>query len=482
MSVLVLLYPSPSLASLVDPLKISLEYQGKGLMPSDEMVNRAAEMLEPYLKRFLADAAESGPEDQRWYWALPAMLDGHLNPSTRRWLLDEWLGWLSPLVNIQREPGERFKDHLTLLQSAMDHKFNPPLGRPPADMMQVLGLMAVAAPGVCSMRSLKRQAPTLGWSSVELLNGAARVAEGFRTLFNLRESIALLRGNKPDTFYWRLALQHCLEGNIQALLDEQSHCLLESLGMFDEPETERVTAIGNTIGSSLSLRTAMMQIDDVLARPESGRIDFDGYSMRCRFALRFAELKDEQGSVARAETVRDSFNSPFRPFILASTSVGQEGLDFHTWCHAVVHWNLPSNPVDLEQREGRIHRYKGHAIRKNVAEAYGLPSLRHKWNGKVDPWQFMFELARNDRSNDLVSYWLFEPHGGGAKIERHIPILAYSREEPHFKRLKKMLAVYRLVFGQPRQEDLIEYLADQIGENRGRYDPENWRISLAPPD
>ncbi len=35
--------------------------------------------------------------------------------------------------------------------------------------------------------------------------------------------------------------------------------------------------------------------------------------------------------------------------------------------HSIVHWNLPSNPVDLEQREGRIHRYKGHALRKNIA-------------------------------------------------------------------------------------------------------------------
>lgn len=48
-------------------------------------------------------------------------------------------------------------------------------------------------------------------------------------------------------------------------------------------------------------------------------------------------------------------------------SRSEEGLDFHRYCHAVVHWNLPSNPIDLEQREGRVHRYKGHAVRKNVA-------------------------------------------------------------------------------------------------------------------
>ncbi|MDM5326796.1 hypothetical protein [Neobacillus sp. CF12] len=38
--------------------------------------------------------------------------------------------------------------------------------------------------------------------------------------------------------------------------------------------------------------------------------------------------------------------------------MGQEGLDFHYYCRKIVHWNLPSNPIDLEQREGRITQYK----------------------------------------------------------------------------------------------------------------------------
>ncbi|WP_413818578.1 helicase-related protein [Sphingobium sp.] len=70
---------------------------------------------------------------------------------------------------------------------------------------------------------------------------------------------------------------------------------------------------------------------------------------------------------ARLSSVRDAFNSPFRPFALATTSVGQEGLDFHPYCYRLYHWNLPGNPVDLEQREGRVHRFKGHAIRLNLA-------------------------------------------------------------------------------------------------------------------
>ena len=99
--------------------------------------------------------------------------------------------------------------------------------------------------------------------------------------------------------------------------------------------------------------------------------------MRARFAARFGvEENPEDGTEpTRSDAIRSAFNSPFWPFVLASTSVGQEGLDFHLYCHAVVHWNLPSNPVDLEQREGRVHRYKGHAVRKNLATVHGGEAL-----------------------------------------------------------------------------------------------------------
>ena len=51
---------------------------------------------------------------------------------------------------------------------------------------------------------------------------------------------------------------------------------------------------------------------------------------------------------SRQSDVAGAFNSPFWPFVLATTAVGQEGLDFHLYCRDIVHWNLPSNPVDLE--------------------------------------------------------------------------------------------------------------------------------------
>jgi hypothetical protein len=76
---------------------------------------------------------------------------------------------------------------------------------------------------------------------------------------------------------------------------------------------------------------------------------------RAHFALAFGDdVSNESAQAdgkARKSAVRDAFNSPFWPFVLATTSVGQEGLDFHLYCRDIAHWNLPSNPVDLEQRE-----------------------------------------------------------------------------------------------------------------------------------
>jgi len=484
MPVLIHLYPSPSLASIVDPLLLALDHGGPGPVPSEHLLKQAEDLIAPHVERVMKTSSSGGQEDQRWFWALPAILDGSKYPKMSDWLCDKQDGWVSVGVEDDGDRGGAFEDHLDLFRRAMDNDLDPPLGSPPSTLLRVLAEMSVGAPGVCALRAIRRAAPTLAWDDSHLLRGAVRVSDGFRTLFNLPESIALLRGDDPDTIYWRLGLKHCLQGNIQSLLDEQVHCLTESLGVVDQSEPERAMAIGESIGSALSIRTAQLQIDDVRSDTAKRKIRIQSYNTRCRFALRFAELKDERGStLARADTVREAFNSPFRPFILASTSIGQEGLDFHTWCHAVVHWNLPANPVDLEQREGRVHRYKGHAIRKNIAAHYGLSALRTAWDRTGDPWHAMFELAKRERpedASDLVPYWLYEIEGG-AHIERRVPMLPFSREEPHLRKLKRMLGLYRLVFGQPRQEDILTYLATRMTETEATEAASQWRVDLSPP-
>jgi len=167
---------------------------------------------------------------------------------------------------------------------------------------------------------------------------------------------------------------------------------------------------------------------------------------------------------------------------LATTSIGQEGLDFHQYCHEIYHWNLPTNPVDLEQREGRIHRYKGHVIRRNVAKALGIADLKEKDLMYGDPWRELFRLAlvfRDEGVNDLVPYWIFEPEDR-LKINRYVPALPLSRDKEMLKNLRGSLAAYRMVLGQPRQEDLVNFLQQRFEEGFDSDEFLKFRIDLAP--
>jgi hypothetical protein len=59
----------------------------------------------------------------------------------------------------------------------------------------------------------------------------------------------------------------------------------------------------------------------------------------CRhLAVRFGRgTAEDPKQIQREGQVRAAYNSPFWPFVLASTSVGQEGLGFHVYSHAMVH-------------------------------------------------------------------------------------------------------------------------------------------------
>jgi hypothetical protein len=98
----------------------------------------------------------------------------------------------------------------------------------------------------------------------------------------------------------------------------------------------------------------------------------------------------------------------------------------------------------------------------------------------ADPWALMFAAGRKATSidSDLVPYWLCE---GPVRIERRVPLLPFSSEIARLKWLKQSVAVYRLAFGQPRQDDLMEYLRS-LGDRLSRADLEDLQIRLTPPE
>ncbi len=479
-----LVIPSPTLAKAVDPLTIFRSGEpvpdapamrvaaGKQLVPHAKMVK---EKIRPQERGARLQKRADGRGDERrsaraetWEWACAAFIDQDYGA------FRSWLARGGILSNEIREDGlENWVEHIDALKEASRSEHI--IGQPESDrLLDHLTDLALGSPATCALRALHRIAPDLSYDDPTLLNAAVRVGRAFLGLFNQPESQALLRG-KSNEFYWQSVLHHCVDNDLQSVLDEYVHVLLEAEGQTDASPADAVTVISKAIDEALSLKPARIEIKRYQAR--CGRIHtLKPFGMRGRFATRLVAKGQEDAAAQRTDTIRTAFNSPFRPFVLASTSIGQEGLDFHLYCHRLVHWNLPANPVDLEQREGRIHRYKNLAIRQNLAERFSQPQTMV--GAGQDVWGQMFDTAqeRAKRGGGLEPFWLLE---GKTCIERYVLSLPYSRESSLMGWLRRSVAIYRLAFGQPRQDDLLAFLSKLNGSTE-EIDMQALQISLRP--
>jgi hypothetical protein len=496
--VLGLIYPSQVLARFpkLDPLRLGASVSNNDLPTLDTLLVEVEKQISELLSTLFVRPTSAGVEDERWYWAAPILLDAQIFPDvTREWwqleqesyLAEEWASFDPSVddngVQIDTYWGKHVEEAQKLLREYFSGQLQ--LGRPPADLPRVLAQIALAGLGVVSLRGLLRVTGEPGAlsDSKQVTTNAARIAKSALFLFNLPESMALIRSLNQAEPYWRRVLEYSAAGGLQAVIDEYLHVLHESLGLQDLAPAPKTEALAEHICDVLTFRTSTPNVDHI---PLDSAVPITSHGMRGRFAMRFGDEKSEGGAEpTRADRVRAAFNSPFWPFVVATTSIGQEGLDFHTYCHAVVHWNLPTNPVDLEQREGRVHRYKGHAVRKNLARSYALPEVISlmKNETETDVWNVLFNSARMNQTGnlkDISPFWIY-PLDGGAKIERHVPALPLSRDQLNLESLQRSLTIYRMVFGQNRQEDLLAYLVSRYAAEDLQVLMQELRIDLAPP-
>ena len=165
--------------------------------------------------------------------------------------------------------------------------------------------------------------------------------------------------------------------------------------------------------------------------------------------------------------MRRAFNTPFWPHVLTTTSLGQEGLDFHVWCRQLLHWDLCPSPLDLEQREGRIQRFGGLSVRTALAGRYRDQALRE---GALhsSPWMVLAHHADQEFSSDTSgrSPWWSCP---GEKIDRVFVVMPQSRQTIKFDQLSRLRWLYRLALGQPHQQDFIETVMQMPSDGREDY-------------
>lgn len=336
---------------------------------------------------------------------------------------------------------------------------------------QYLADLCLGSPAICALRSNRQ---LFDEKNESLLSHSYLIAAGFISLFNKPESIVVVHLIKVNKDYYRKVLDYCIDGNIQSMFDEYIYMLKDSNSIKNSSD------LATTVAEILSIRPSLLDISTI----SNLKNNKNRSSIRTHYALDFGEQKLSSAKANRQISIREAFNSPFRPFVLASTSIGQEGLDFHFYSKKIVHWNLPSNPIDFEQREGRIHRYKGHVIRLNVVEQYLNQITENKKLKREFIWDNIFNTAINteklkkDFFCDLIPCWHIEPQTEqkNYSIDRIVPLFPFSKDIDKFYNMLKVLAYYRFTFGQPRQEELIQVFS----ENQIDMDNEPLILNLSP--
>lgn len=209
------------------------------------------------------------------------------------------------------------------------------------DGLDTLVNMAIGSPGICFYRLLGNK---------DLAQEAA--TKICNNIFNRRYNAAvidILYNKKSVQTYFKQVIDYCVMGNLQAVLDEFAYMIDERSNGERNVEMIQKRMIESFIDRNYQ------EIDTT---ESFGKEKKKKWRIRTHYAMPYGNIRMTDQATNRANDVRLAFNSPFRPFILASTSVGQEGLDFHWYCRKIMHWNISSNPQDMEQREGRIDRYK----------------------------------------------------------------------------------------------------------------------------
>ena len=466
MTALALFWPMPGLAALADPL-LHARREGAPATTSaaeESVAGQLASRLPP------GETSRAAASDA-WYWVAalrtPGALPDTLDPA-------DPASYETVMQGLTRQPAAQddsddpagLTAHVeTALQAIADE---PDLPAPPPDLAITVARIAMHSPGNIAWRAVGRLVHGQdGVTSRGHWHAAAILAGGLGTMFRRTETTLLLDRLCSEQTYWRSVLQYSAWGNLQAVLDEYLHHLAVAEGVtaFDD---DRLATLATTAASAIALRPSRYEAFDPLAPDQP-------IAFTSRFALRYGGRRQNE-ETSRQPEIRRAFNSPFWPFVLASTSVGQEGIDFHWWSHALVHWNTPPNPVDFEQREGRIDRYAGHAVRRNIAHRHSGEILA---SGDPDPWRVAYEIAVDEANiyGEFAPHWIYP---GPARIERHVVPYPLSVDLARLSRVKEDLALYRLTFGQPRQEDMLDILRQRgVADEPGRV--RELGLNLTPP-
>jgi hypothetical protein len=451
LSILKVCFPSTFLAGAVNPLKLAT--RDGGTPTADQLVARAAKHLVKVLEADRWTVVGKGGVD---LWTVVATQED-------RPVIDACIGLkksLGEIRNVARtlarleEPDQRLVSRATVRELAEIALFSPAVS-----LARAIGTTYDFKPDGSTKN---------GRELIERL--LSTCLESMRLYFNRPTIQKIVRVHGRPGEYVDRVLRYCRRTHVAAMWDEYV-ALLKNPGQC------------GTIAKALEQISRVLQLGqgnpklNVVGR--RGKLQLGKHPATSDYAMAFGEELETEASQAsvtqRRTRVREAFNSPFWPFVLATTSVGQEGLDFHLYCQDVVHWSLPTNPVDFEQREGRVNRYAGLWVRRRIAQDYPLAATA---DGRAAPWPGAFldaEAADTPQKykHGLYPYWVYDTKeasvdGALNAVRRHLIFYGESEDRLKYDRLLLAVSLYRLVFGQPDQEELLAHLRGRLERDGDR--------------
>jgi hypothetical protein len=211
---------------------------------------------------------------------------------------------------------------------------------------------------------------------------------------------------KRENMHLKFALWYCRQYNLEGTLGNYFELLSGNTTTAKDVLSEVASAIGLKRATNMSR----------CARPFNDKKENDN-------------AEDDVGALS-PKSLRSGFNSPFPPYVLVSTSIGQEGLDFHLYCDRVIHWSPPPSPSVLQQREGRVDRYRSLQNRKIT---YGATT-----NFKSEKWGLSPDFVVLDPTGKRLN-----------KTQRFVMYLPYSFQAARWKKCVQRMYYNNLLIGVP---------------------------------
>ncbi|MBQ3037142.1 MAG: hypothetical protein IJD31_09470, partial [Lachnospiraceae bacterium] len=257
------------------------------------------------------------------------------------------------------------------------------------------------------------------------------------SVFTTKEAYGILCkvGNEDDSYMEKI-YKYNAQGNIHAVLDEYFHLILEEEHLTFESFQD------NSNENFKELEKKYFSIIKYYMNSHRFRVKVnttDGASIN--IYTNFAQgITGDEAKVDTQKALKHKmvcFNSPFRPFVFTTTSVGAEGLDFHWYCSNIYHWALEMNPEKFQQKEGRINRFHCHGVRRNLGR--DLPDKS---------WAEIYLATSKKEGDPFWPEWVYEGNGKNgpyAELKRHTMYYPGSFEDESYSDMIQNMKLYRAV-------------------------------------